>query len=170
MSEKAALKGITKYIILLYFMFYCISYIFALLSYHMIWKTPADISRETSWIYYGAVMTLFPHIIVGLLIGRIIPVRDKEFVLFIQTQVSLFLVEKIVLVLLAAIVYVLTYGGGGHFTFPEYGLLLLNEVLPFFSPTFFTKYLFFSTLLGMISYFFGRKIALRRERWNKQTA
>lgn len=145
----------TVKIVTIFSVLYLFVYFLASISYQLIFDTPADMSRNVSWIYYGIMFSTIPYFIIGL--GhKSITIKNKNIhIVALYTILTIFITEKIGYVLLASLIakgFPTSWYGA---VFPYNGFALLSEELPFYSHKYVYYYIFLSTILGYLSFHLG---------------
>ncbi|MEF3310690.1 hypothetical protein PV433_17540 [Paenibacillus sp. GYB004] len=119
--------------------FYISSY-----TYPLFMDIPADLSRNTSWFYYGIIFSIFPYLVLGMLFGLL---NAKIHKTAIVTIITTFIIEKIGLLLFASII-----------SQRASGYNLLCEELPFYCSNYTYPYMLGSVVIGTLSFYSGYKL------------
>ena len=120
--------------------FYAASSTYPFFSYY-----PADLSRGTSWVYYGIIFSVVPYLPIGMLFGLLRADIHKTALATILVSVAL---EKWGLLAAAA---ALAQRASGY--------ALLCEELPFYCADYKYGYIPGSIVIGTLSFYAGYKLA-----------
>ncbi|MCG7213413.1 hypothetical protein MF069_11345 [Paenibacillus mucilaginosus] len=136
--------------------FYLLTFFVTAMSYSLIWRIPADMSRDVSWIFYGVLFSVLPYVPMGGLLYSYL--GRRPLILTVHAAGVGFLVEKGIGVFLAAMMasgfpsswYGQDYPGSGH--------ALLCEELPMYCSVFVESYYLWGTAASLVSVYAGTLI------------
>ncbi|WP_426453904.1 hypothetical protein ACP26L_15850 [Paenibacillus sp. S-38] len=146
--KKYPTREITIGVAVTFTFFYFLSYLVSSITYALIWRTPADMSGNVSWIHYGLVFSILPYLMLGFFMAKFNLKGANKNKLFVHVIAETFIVEKIIYVGIASLLAKL-------WDSQTAGTRLLCEELPFFCQPFINKYLVLSVIVGAIFYYLG---------------